>query len=202
MRVVLCDDHTMFTEALASQLESRGHVVVAALSSTDGLVPAVLDNRPDAVLLDLSFPCGSGLDAAAEVRGACADVRIVLCTGESSSTLDTPHLPVRTALRAGILDALVEKTADYPAIEAALRGDTDWTSTAPAAAPKPFSRLTPREVDVLAVLAEGLSTREAAARLGVAPSTVHAHVQSVMLRLDVRSRFEAVHEYVVATGRA
>lgn len=201
MRVVLCDDHTLFTEALASQLESRGHEVVAILDSPLALLPAVLDARPDSVLLDLSFPQGSGLDAARELRAAGSEVRIVLCTGESSSTITATHQPVRKALRSGVLDALVEKTADYPAIEAALLDSPGWQSATPEPADVPFGRLTPREIDVLAALADGLGTKEAAERLGIAPSTVLAHLKSAMLRLDVQTRFEAVHEYVVATGQ-
>lgn len=201
MRVVLCDDHTLFTEALATQLESRGHEVVAIVASPLTLIGIVRDTGPDCVLLDLSFPQGSGLDAARELRETGSAVRVVLCTGETAATITATNQPVRQALRSGLLDALVEKTADYPAIEAALLDSPGWQNATPVVSDTGFSRLTPREVDVLAALADGLGTKAAAERLGVAPSTVQAHLKSAMLRLDVRSRFDAVHLYVVASGQ-
>ncbi|MBJ7357219.1 response regulator transcription factor [Nocardioides sp.] len=201
MRVVLCDDHTLFTDALAAQLASRGHEVVATLTDPGTLGHAVLGTRPDVVLLDLSFPTGSGLDAARTLRDAGSSVRVVLCTGETLTTLTSATRPVRTALRDGTLDALVEKTADVTAIEAALLGGTGRAHDLAPRDPKAAWRLTPRETDVLAALAQGLSTTKTAERLGIAPSTVHAHVRSAMLRLDVRSRYEAVHQFVVASGQ-
>ena len=65
MRIVLCDDHTLLVEAFRTALESAGHDVVAVASTPEGGVRAVLEHDPDVCLLDVVFPAGSGLDAAA-----------------------------------------------------------------------------------------------------------------------------------------
>src|SRR5215471_11718542 len=78
MRLVLCDDNRILCEALASILKARGHSVLAIATSTTDSIAAVGANRPDACLLDLRFPDGSGLDIARAIRRSHPDTKIVV----------------------------------------------------------------------------------------------------------------------------
>ncbi len=78
MRLVLCDDNRMLCEALASILQARGHPVLAIATSAADSIAAVATNRPDACLLDLRFPDGSGLDIARTIRHSQPETKIVV----------------------------------------------------------------------------------------------------------------------------
>ena len=198
MRVVLCDDHLLFTEALADQLAARGHEVVATVSTVEKLAAVVMIGRPQAVLLDLSFPHGSGLVAARDLRVSGFSGRIVLCTGRPRRGSRPPASRCGSRYATGCWTWWSRR----PPTTQRSRPRSWADRVSPPPAPSAFSTLTSREVEVLGLLADGLSTTQVAADMGVATSTVHAHVKSAMLRLGSRSRFGAVHQYLTALGGA
>lgn len=201
MRIIICDDHVMFSEALADFLTSKGHEVIACLTSPARLDEVVRESRPDAVLLDVSFPAGCGLEAASAVRLLDLGTRVILCTGDVDQR-------VQDALDTRLVDAVVAKADDVAQIDRALSFETrrlrPRRSVPARVRPRdPLADLTPRELQILDLLALGHSTIYIGRTLGIATSTVHAHVQSVLRQLGVSSRLQAVHLYLAAgTGMA
>ena len=206
LRVSIVDDHTLFREGLQSLLERHGLEVVD--SAGDGLagIAAAARKRPDVVLLDLRLPGMSGLEALRRLRAAkdCPPVVMLTTSDRERDLLE--------ALRAGAAGYLL-KDMEPDALVAALRSIVDGeTVVAPALAPAlaravqgraaperpeepeaagPFEMLTPREREVLGLLAEGRSNRGIAEGLGISEGTVKAHVKAILRKLGAESRVAA-----------
>jgi len=199
MRLVICDDHHLLLEALATALALHGFTVEAAVDSPAEAVRVVAANDPDILLIDVTFPVGSGIDAAREVIARHPRTKVIMMTGT-----EDPE-PLRQALAAGVTGYLAK---DQPvdaiarALELAARGGTPIDSallrrmqrpTTPAPRQStPLDQLTPREHHILGLLVEGMSTREMVAALGVSQSTVRTHVQNIFSKLGVHTRLQAV----------
>jgi NarL family two-component system response regulator LiaR len=154
--------------------------------------------RPDVVLLDLFLPDLDGVVVLQQIRQGSPDVRVVMLT----SAPDDAHLVA--ALRAGATSYL-QKTAEIGEVLATVRAAARGESTLPpgvttrllnamrdeARQPHPVDRLTPRERDVLAVLAGGRSNREIARTLRISEETVKSHLSSVLAKLGVADRTQA-----------
>jgi two-component system nitrate/nitrite response regulator NarL len=199
MRIVICDDHRLLLEALASALAARGYTVEAATSTPEDAVTSVRLHDPDVLLLDLGFPDGDGLDAAREVLAHHPRTKVVVLTGS------TELPPLRTALELGVAgyvrkDSRVGEIIE--AIERARRGEgaVDESlvrrlgrSANGAAPPRtPGDELTSRERDIVRLLGEGLNTSEIVEMLGISGSTVRSHIQAILSKLGVHSRVQAV----------
>jgi len=200
IRVVVADDHPMFRYGLAAVLGQSGEIeVVATVSDGEQLMRAVAEHEPDVVLTDLSMPTLDGVAATAMLRDARPSLPVIALTMHE----DDEHL--RAALRAGARGYLV-KGADgaeiVRAVQAAVAGDAVYGgaaarhiasfyagSRAPGAAA--FADLTPRERDVLELLAVGCRNHEIARRLGMAEKTVRNHVSQLLLKLQVPDRTAA-----------
>lgn len=201
MRIVLCDDHRLLLEALATSLASHGFTIEAAVDSPADAVRAVALHHPDVLVIDVNFPTGSGIDAAREVIASSPRTKVFMLTGS-----DDPDLALE-ALSAGVSgylrkDRRINEIA--AALEAAARGDrpVDRDLLREARRPRsgckmsrersPLDGLTDRERHILGLLVEGMSTREMVSTLGVSPSTVRTHVQNIFTKLGVHSRLAAV----------
>ncbi|HET8559251.1 MAG TPA: response regulator transcription factor [Marmoricola sp.] len=199
MRLVICDDHRLLLESLSAALAQRGLTVEAAVLTPADAVRAVSLHDPDALLIDLVFPDGSGLDAAREVVARHPRTKVVVFTGSRS-----PDALVE-ALDAGVAGYL-RKDQDVPeiveALEAAVGGHSavDRSLLRRATEPRvalprqrtPEASLTPRERSVAALLVDGRNTDEIMHELGVSQSTVRTHVQSILTKLGVHTRLQAV----------
>lgn len=199
MRLVICDDHHLLLEALATALSGQGFLVEAAVESPAEAVRAVELYNPDVLLIDLTFPEGSGLDAAREVVARHPHTKVVMMTAA-----EDPE-PLMEALSLGVAGYLAkDQTVDAigRSLELALRGGSVVDNrllrrARRPAAPLPRQRgpldvLTPRELDILRLLADGLSTRQIMRVLAVSESTVRTHVQNIFFKLGVHSRLQAV----------
>ncbi|MFC3689796.1 response regulator [Aquipuribacter hungaricus] len=213
LRVVVADDHAPTRETVREALEAGGCEVVAEAGSASGALAAAAEHRPDVCLLDISMP-GSGLLAAADITQALPGVVVVMLT---ASTDDDDLF---AALRAGASGYLV-KDMDPDRIAPALRGVMAGEAALPrwlvrkvvdefrteprrplSLRPKRSpSQLTPREQEILDLMAEGLSTEEIAARLFVAQVTVRTHISTVLKKLRVPDRAAAVRLAQEASGR-
>jgi DNA-binding NarL/FixJ family response regulator len=197
MRLVLCDDNRLLCEALAFIFQARGHPVAAiATRAADG-VAAVATYRPDACLLDLRLPDGSGLDAARTIRRHYPDTKVLVLSG-----LDDPAVVVE-AKKIGVAGFL-RKDAKTDAIVAALdvieaggaafgprySGQVTWRTAAP---PREnlLGTLTPRETQVLRRIVAGQSTGQMAREMDVAPSTLRSYVKNILAKLGAHSRLQA-----------
>jgi DNA-binding NarL/FixJ family response regulator len=198
MRVVICDDHQLLVTGLAAGLARWGCVVEAAVMTTAEAVRAVELHDPDLLLIDLTFPSGSGLDAARQVTTRHPRTRVVLLTGS-----DAPG-PLAEALEIGVAGylrkvqridqiaaALVKVTAGEKVIDRELLRGLRRPATVPKQR-RASDGLTSREEHVLELLGKGMSTSDIAMAMGVSGSTVRTHVQSIFQKLGVHSRLEAV----------
>jgi DNA-binding NarL/FixJ family response regulator len=197
MRLVLCDNNRILCEALASMLQARGHPVLAIATTAGDCIAAVDANRPDACLLDLRFPDGSGLDVARAIRRSVPETKIVVF----SRIIDPAE--VSEAKKIGIAGFL-RKDQKPETITAALgvisAGRTAFgpgssrqptRRTMPSPTEEMLQRLTPRERQVLQRIVAGQSTGQMAREMKVAMSTVRSHIGRILNKLDAHSQVQA-----------
>lgn len=201
VRVLVVDDEELVRTGLRMILEVEPDITVVG-QAADGAAALAEVARlgPDVVLMDIRMSGMDGLEATRRLLG-CSPCKVVVLT-----TFDHDE-HVFEALRAGASGFLLK---DAPAaqlvqaIRAAAEGDAllapsvtrrliaTFTRTRPVADPPELARLTPREVEVLTLLAEGLSNAEIGDRLVIGDATVKTHVARVLTKLGVRDRVQAV----------
>ncbi len=203
LSVVLVDDHPMFRAGLRAVLREFDDIaVVAEADDGSSAVAAVAEHRPDVVLMDLRMPGVSGLAATAQIRADHPDTRVLVLT------MDEDADSVFAALRAGAHGYLLKEAgADdvHRAVQAVARGEAVFgchvaarvlelfaASSATGAARSPFPQLTPRELDVLELVAHGLDNQSIAKRLVLSPKTVRNRVSDILVKLHAGTRAEAV----------
>jgi len=206
-RVLLAEDHHLVRAGIRSILEDMpGLEVVAEASDGPEALKLVALRAPDIVLLDIALPGMNGLDAAARIARDHPRVRVVILSMHANEEY------VSQALRAGAVGYLL-KDSTVPelglAIAAVQRGETYLSPAVSrrviegyvrqSQADGPLEGLTPRQRDVLRLIAEGRSTRDIATALGVSVKTVETHRAHLMERLDIRVVAGLVR-YAIRTG--
>ena len=205
LRVLIADDHAPTRDDVRQALTRGGLVVCAEASDAARAVQHALETRPDVCLLDVRMP-GGGVAAAWEIAARLPTTKVVMLTVSDGDG------DLFRALRAGAVSYLL-KDVDFDKLPQALRDVVDGKAVIPPALVARMvmqfhsndprfrttevgtdlgPRLTSREWDVLAGLAEGLSTRDIAKRLQLKPSGVRAHISAVVQKLGVKDRHEAV----------
>jgi DNA-binding NarL/FixJ family response regulator len=196
MRVLLVDDHAVVRHGLGNLLTAAGIDVVGSLEDGALAEAAVRELAPDLVLMDLSMPLMDGIEATRAVLAARPDTKVVILTSFAE------HARLHAALEAGAVGYLL-KDADPEDIIRALRdaaaGGVPLSPRA-AAALLPQNRpttnatldaLTPRERDVLALVATGLPNKAIARRLAISEKTVKAHLTRIFSVVGVSDRTSA-----------
>jgi DNA-binding NarL/FixJ family response regulator len=205
IRVLIADDQRVVREGLTLVLGLLSNVeVVGAVPDGAEAVSAAMDLRPDIVLMDLRMPRCDGVEATRRLREQVPEVKVVVLTTYSDDR------SVIEALRAGargyltkdaggeeIREALERVIHDHAAIDPAVTRHLVDAIAAPPAAPAPHGRglpdgLTPREAEVLSLIAAGLSNAEIAERLVISEGTVKSHINRVLAKIQVRDRAQAV----------
>ena len=198
IRVLVVDDHAVVREGIRGVLASTpGFVVVGEAGDGAEALELAEEHRPDVVVLDLTMPGMSGLEATAALRRQSSTVRVLIL-----SMHDHPEY-VLQAVRAGahgyvLKDATPDELrtavkavyggSDYFAaaaaqqLGAAIRGEVEGEKRRLLA-----ERLTPRERSVLVRVAKGLTNKEIASQLGISPRTVETHRDSIARKLKMRS---------------
>lgn len=204
LRVLLIDDHTLFRVGLEGLLASRGIEIVASVGSGQDCLRLVKDLQPDVVLLDMRMPGIDGLGVLKLLRQNNQELPIVMLTTSSDEG------DLLESLREGAQGYLL-KDMEPDDLVLALRDIVNYGKTvvAPDLAPilakavqgshhekaeqnaSPFAELTPRETEILGLLAEGQSNKAIARNLGISDGTVKLHVKAILRKLDVHSRVEA-----------
>ncbi|MFE4970966.1 response regulator [Kitasatospora sp. NPDC056651] len=207
LRVVVADDQALVRTGFRLILESEGIEVVAEAEDGEQAVAAVRRCRPDVVLMDIRMPGLDGLEAARRILadGARQPPRIIMLTtfdldhyvyaamaaGASGFLLKdvTPeHLAAAVRLvRTG--DALLAPAITRRLVERFARPDDPAGAATPH---RELGTLTPRELEVMGLLARGLSNAELAARLGLSEATVKTHVARILGKLGLRDRAQVV----------
>ncbi|WP_438318734.1 response regulator [Streptomyces sp. HUAS TT3] len=211
LRAVIADDQALVRTGFKMILTADGIEVTAEAADGAEAVAAVRRTRPDVVLMDIRMPQMDGIEATRRIVGDDqAQTRVIILT-----TYDLDHY-VYAALTAGASGFLLKDVSPEHLV-AALRlvqtGDALLAPTitrrlierfAPHHEPQPpahrdLSALTPRELEVLRLLATGLSNAELASRLFLSPTTVKTHVARILSKLNLRDRVQAV-VYAYETG--
>lgn len=203
-RVLIVDDHPLTREALASLLEQHDFGVVGQAGDGEEAIQLARQLLPDLVLLDLSMPGLNGLEALPRLREAAPDCEVVVLT--ASGTEDNLLAAIRGGAAGYLLktespERLIEFLRAVARGEAALSGAVarrlldrvrdgqDHEAGVPEAIAEALSA---RELEVLLLLDEHLGTDEIAKRLFISEHTVRSHVKSLLRKLNVGSRREAL----------
>ena len=202
IRVLLVDDHQLLTDALSRMLAGEDGIRVVGVAGTVEEARQLARHRLDVVLMDYRLPDGTGAEATRAIKARWPSARVVMLTAVND---DETVLESIQAGADGYLtkDRAVDEVVD--AVRAAHAGETllprsvivGIAQRVAAARERsterqPVDSLTPRELEVLRALTEGLSTREICERLYIAPNTLRTHVQNIMGKLRVHSKLEAV----------
>lgn len=194
IRVLIADDHPVFLGGLEALLSATpGLEVVGRAASGDEVLSNALSHRPDVVVLDLNMPGPGGIATIRELA-ARSSARVLVLTMYDDDSL------VFDAVRAGALGYVLKGA--HPdeivlGVEAVARGEAVFGTALAArmadwfARPDPFQELTPRQREVLELLARGLKNQAIAARLGVTLKTVRNLVSEILTKLQVPDRTAA-----------
>ena len=202
MRILLVDDHPITREALAALLEQHDFSVVGQAADGEEAIELARRLGPQLVLLDLSMPGMGGLEALPKIRAAAPECEVVVLT--ASGTEEN----LLSAIRGGAAGYLLKSEPPERIVEF-LRGVADGQAalsgevarrlleqvregTGRGVPDRIASSLSAREVEVLLLLDEHLGTDEIAARLYISEHTVRSHVKSLLRKLGVSSRREAL----------
>ncbi len=205
-RVLLCDDHDLFREGLAGLIDAQPDLTVVG-QAVDGLEALALarDLRPDLIVIDIKMPVCDGLEATRLIRAELPDARIVILTVHDEDE------KLFEAIRAGAIGYVLKDTnaADFlRAVRGALGGEAALPPKLAARLLKEFARLakrvpadtppasssdlTPREHEVLNLIAAGATDKEIASQLALSLHTVKSHVRSILSKLHAANRRQAV----------
>ncbi len=199
LRVMVVDDHPLVRAAIRQAISSAGIEVVADAGTVAETLETAPQVRPDVILLDLGLPDGSGLQLVRDLRQRLPEAQVVVLSVSGAS--QDVHDAVRSGA-AGYLTKDIQPQALLRAIDGIRRGQLAMSRTIAAEALRQLRDdwvharngsmdLTAREEEVLRLVADGLTDREIAARLGVSKRTAEAHVGHILRKLGARSRAHA-----------
>jgi DNA-binding NarL/FixJ family response regulator len=209
VRVMVVDDHPIWREGVARDLTEAGHQVVATAGDGAAAVRIAAAARPEVVLMDLQLPVGSGVAATGEILAADPTARVLVlsASGEDADVL--------AAVKAGATGYLVKSAGRdelVAAVDKVARGEAVFSPglaglvlgefrriSSGAAGSGPEARLTEREVEVLRLVAKGLTARQVADRLVLSHRTVQNHVQNTLRKLQLHNRVELTR-YAIEKG--
>jgi len=200
VRILLADDHSVVRRGLKGLLESKkGWKVCAEAGDGRAAVAEAKRHRPDVAILDIGMPELNGVEAARQIRAVSPVTEVLVLSAHGSEKL------AREIFDAGGRGYLVKEDADQDLLAAvdAVRQHkpyftsklADWVTRQMSEPTGKASRgrLTPREREIVQLLAEGKSNKEAATMLGISVKTIETHRANIMLKLNVHSITELVH---------
>ena len=200
MRILLADDHRLVRDGLEAVLAKEpGLTVVGAADDGEEAVAKVAELRPDVVVMDVSMPGSSGIEATRRIMAASREARVIALSMHADCRY------VQAMLEAGAAGYLLKNAASDELVRA-IRAVADgkiYVSQgldvgARGGGPQ-STELTSREREVVQLLAEGRTSRDAATHLGVATSTVETHRRQIMAKLGIHSVAELT-KYAIRQG--
>lgn len=209
LRIMLADDHRLFRDGLRTLLSQQSDMeVVGEAVDGPGVLTSARELRPDILLMDISMPGLNGIEATRRVLAEYPTIRIIMLSMHADQRY------VSESLRAGALGYVLKDSAIdelLTAIRTVSRGQRflsgsiasvileEYVALAKERANSAFSALSPREREVLQLLAEGKSTKEMAAHLKVSVKTVESHRKQIMDKLNIHSVAELT-KYAIREG--
>ncbi len=200
LRIVVADDHAIVREGIRALLSAvDGYELVGTAETGPDAVRAAVTLRPDVLVMDIQMPGMSGIDATREIARVAPDVPVLMLT------MFEDDESVFAAMRAGALGYVLKGASPdnmIRAIASVAHGEAVFGTgvarralaylSGPRPDPTPFAELTPREREVLDLIATGIGNAAIAGRLGLAPNTVSNHISNIFAKLRVASRAEAI----------
>ena len=195
IKVLIVDDHQMFREGLHSMLAAEADIaVVGEAENGRAALKLVREAKPDVVVMDVSMPDLNGIEATRQIKGLAPNVRVIGLSAHSDRRFVSRMLEAGASgyiLKEGAFDELsrairsVAAGKDY--LSPSVTTGVVEAALGKGGRPKPsgLAELTPRQREVLQLIAEGLNTKEVAARLHVSVKTVETHRQQVLKKLDL-----------------
>jgi len=204
VRVLVADDHQIVLQGLKTILSREGLEIAGEASNGSEAVSRAMDLQPDLVVMDISMPVMTGIEAAAQIRRALPSAKVILLT------VHTENRYILEALKSGIRGYVLKSRAASELIEAIheiLNGriylSPGISQTVVEAYLQQNSEesesLTHRELQVLQLVAEGRTTKEIAASLGVSAKTADSHRSNIMHKLNMHTVAELVR-YAIRRG--
>lgn len=194
IRVLLVDDHALVRAGIRALLHVLGHDVVAEAGDANEALQLIEAHKPDVVLMDIAMPGLNGLEVTAQFAQSLPQVRVIILSMHTNAEY------VRRALRAGAAGYLIKNSAAAEldiAVKAAARGDTylspavakfitaDYVGHG-AGGSDTLSRLTPRQIEILQLIARGYTRKQIAEALSISVKTVDSYRAQLMEQLDIR----------------
>jgi DNA-binding NarL/FixJ family response regulator len=196
IRVFVVDDHPLFRRALHDLLTAESGIELAGEAATlDEARVGIAEQEPDVVLLDLRFPEGSGLDLCLELRDQPSEVLVLTSSVDPREVLDAVEAGAAGyLLKSADVDEYVQAVRDVAegrsVVDPGVMGHLLDRIRSPSTADR-LGTLTAQESRILDLLAEGLSNRDIAGRIGTTEKTVKNHVSIILRKLDLANRTQA-----------
>ena len=196
--IVLADDHQILRESVRKSFESAGESVVGEASNGEDAIRLADQLRPDVVLMDISMPVLDGVTATRRITETVPGTKVVVLTMHDDIER------TRQALEAGAVGYLSKGCSFADVLETVRAAAAGETGLSPALASSMLSvaqsqqpkvedeLLSPRQVEILQGIADGMSTKQVARDLGITQKTVHNHLNAIYRRLDTQSLTHAV----------
>jgi DNA-binding NarL/FixJ family response regulator len=192
IRILTVDDHDLVRKGIAAILATEpGMELVAEANTGWEAIQLHREHRPDVTLMDLRLPDQSGIEATRQIRLECPNAKILVLTSYDGDQ------DIYRALEAGVRGYLLKEMV-YSEVVRAIRAVYAGKRLIPPEVSQhlngffPEVALTPREIEVLSLVARGFGNKEVGDVLGTASGTVKAHVQSILSKLDAKDRTHAV----------
>jgi DNA-binding NarL/FixJ family response regulator len=207
IRVMVVDDHPVWRDGIRADLEASGIATVVGEASDGGeAIELAREHMPDVVLMDLRLPTVSGVDATRRIVDEAPHIKILIvsASGEEADVLEAVQVGaagyiLKSERGVDVVDAVRRVHAGEPVFTSGLAGLvlSEFRRVATRDAGEPG--LSPRENEVLRLVAKGYTYREIAQKLFISQKTVQNHVQNILTKLHLRKRYELMR-YAIQKG--
>jgi len=207
MRVLVADDHSLFRDGIVSLLEAAGFDVVGQAGDGRAAVEMALRLRPDLVLMDITMPQMTGLEALRLIKTELQETQVVMLTvsDDNANLIEAVKAGAQGYLLKNLsASEFLEMLAGLEHGEAAITRKTaarliEGFADLSHPRSEPLDSLTQREIEIVRLVAEGLSNKAIAQALFVSENTVKYHMKNILQKLGVQNRTEAA-TYALRTG--